>query len=134
MLHFLSLANLTSRQKWLIRQSPHLPGKPDKLPEVAGLATPGCPHQTVENDCQPYPYIYQVPRLFPVRRSDPAISALARDTVSFSIVRHPFERLVSAYQDKVGSYSEGSSVRNMALGIHSFNFFCTYEYDGADLF
>jgi hypothetical protein len=29
------------------------------------------------------------------------IPALARDTVSFSTVRHPFERLVSAYINKV---------------------------------
>ena len=35
------------------------------------------------------------------RESD--LATLAQTTVSFSMVRHPFERIVSAYQDKVGS-------------------------------
>ena len=33
------------------------------------------------------------------RESD--LATLAQTTVSFSMVRHPFERIVSAYQDKV---------------------------------
>ena len=33
--------------------------------------------------------------------SDPDVETLASTSVSFSMVRHPFERLVSAYQDKV---------------------------------
>ena len=33
--------------------------------------------------------------------SDPDLETLASSSVSFSMVRHPFERLVSAYQDKV---------------------------------
>ena len=34
---------------------------------------------------------------------DPDIINLARASVSFSMVRHPFERIVSAYKDKVTS-------------------------------
>ena len=34
--------------------------------------------------------------------SDPDVETLVSTSVSFSMVRHPFERLVSAYQDKVG--------------------------------
>ena len=37
--------------------------------------------------------------------SDPDIINLARGSVSFSMVRHPFERIVSAYKDKVISNS-----------------------------
>ena len=33
--------------------------------------------------------------------ADPDVETLASTSVSFSMVRHPFERLVSAYQDKV---------------------------------
>ena len=33
--------------------------------------------------------------------SDPDVETLVSTSVSFSMVRHPFERLVSAYQDKV---------------------------------
>ena len=33
--------------------------------------------------------------------ADPDIVNLARSSLSFSMVRHPFERIVSAYQDKV---------------------------------
>ena len=33
--------------------------------------------------------------------TDPDIINLARSSISFSMVRHPFERIVSAYQDKV---------------------------------
>ena len=33
------------------------------------------------------------------RESD--LATLAQTTISFSMVRHPFERIVSAYEDKV---------------------------------
>ena len=33
---------------------------------------------------------------------EPDITTLAATSISFSMVRHPFERLVSAYQVKVG--------------------------------
>ena len=33
--------------------------------------------------------------------TDPDIINLARSSISFSMVRHPFERIVSAYKDKV---------------------------------
>ena len=36
------------------------------------------------------------------RESD--LATLAQTTVSFSMVRHPFERIVSAYEDKVIKY------------------------------
>ena len=42
-----------------------------------------------------------VPKLFPVHRGDPSIGILAQATISFSMVRHPFERIVSAYEDKI---------------------------------
>jgi len=38
----------------------------------------------------------EVPRLFSVEAQDPPIPLLANNTISFSMVRHPFERLVSA--------------------------------------
>ena len=36
-----------------------------------------------------------------MRPRDPDVVSLAKTSVSFSMVRHPFERIVSAYQDKV---------------------------------
>jgi len=39
--------------------------------------------------------------------SDPDVETLASTSVSFSMVRHPFERLVSAYQDKIANNPEG---------------------------
>merc|ERR1712130_621642 len=39
--------------------------------------------------------------------SDPDVETLALTSVSFSMVRHPFERLVSAYQDKIANNPEG---------------------------
>ena len=38
-------------------------------------------------------------RMMMPRESD--LATLAQTTVSFSMVRHPFERIVSAYEDKV---------------------------------
>ena len=46
-----------------------------------------------------------------MRPSDPDIVSLAKTSVSFSMVRHPFERIVSAYEDKVAfSYACNHSV------------------------
>ena len=46
-----------------------------------------------------------------MRPSDPDIVSLAKTSVSFSMVRHPFERIVSAYEDKVAfSYAFNHSV------------------------
>ena len=41
--------------------------------------------------------------------SDPDIINLARGSVSFSMVRHPFERIVSAYKDKVTSNAHAAT-------------------------
>jgi len=38
---------------------------------------------------------------------DPDVETLVSTSVSFSMVRHPFERLVSAYQDKIADNPEG---------------------------
>ena len=53
--------------------------------------------------------------------TDPDIINLARASLSFSMVRHPFERIVSAYKDKVIS-------RTFSL----FSFFEIFNWDGVE--
>jgi len=43
----------------------------------------------------------RVPSLFEVKPEDPPVSWLVGATISYSMVRHPFVRLVSAYENKV---------------------------------
>jgi len=43
----------------------------------------------------------RIPPLFKLAPNDPDVRILAQSAVSFSTVRHPFERVVSAYQDKI---------------------------------
>ena len=77
-----------------------------------------------------------VPPLFKVPRHLLPISQLAKSTVSFSMVRHPFERLVSAYQDKIvdntdPSYTHIASKLKREYGEVSFHSFALYVLDTA---
>ena len=77
-----------------------------------------------------------VPPLFKVPRQLLPISKLAESTVSFSMVRHPFERLVSAYQDKIvdntdPSYTHIASKLKGDYGEVSFHSFALYVLDTA---
>jgi len=49
-----------------------------------------------------------VPRLFAWHGDQEELRTLAQSVITFSVVRHPFERLVSAYQDKVVDVSDTS--------------------------
>ena len=77
-----------------------------------------------------------VPPLFKVPRNQLPISRLAKSTVSFSMVRHPFERLVSAYQDKIvdnsdASYTHIAPTLQRDYGEVSFPAFAQYVLDTA---
>ena len=75
--------------------------------------------------------MFRVPRhLLPINR-------LAETTVSFSMVRHPFERLVSAYQDKIVDNSDPSYAHigpnlQRDYGEVSFPSFALYVLDTAE--
>ena len=77
-----------------------------------------------------------VPPLFRVPRYQLPISRLAETSVSFSMVRHPFERLVSAYQDKIvdssdASYTHIAPTLQRDYGEVSFPAFALYVLDTA---
>jgi len=65
-----------------------------------------------------------VPKLFPVKKI--TRSRLFENSISFSAVRHPFERFVSAYQDKLidngnSSYKKITNVLNKRYGNVTFS-------------
>jgi len=69
----------------------------------------------------------KVPQLFTFHPEDLPISSLAKTTISFSMVRHPFVRLVSAYENKVvrapGIYAALRSKLKKHFGDFSFSSF-----------
>lgn len=77
------------------------------------------------------PLLHQiVPKIFKVRGRGEKLSKIISRAVSFSMVRHPFERLVSAYQDKIvnfiGEYKRLKSVIGAKFGEVNFTNFVKY--------
>jgi len=64
-----------------------------------------------------------IPERFRLPKEITDVARLANNTISFSMVRHPFERLVSAYEDKVNyksdmkDYAKNGYVANIKASI-----------------